>query len=322
MAGIKAADLQYVLNTVPLPVYQRTYNLQTELINVFGGFKRAQKARIQIPVHVSGNSTATSYGETDDNSTAGKQTRNLVTLPWKRYRVTTSVDGLQEAIAAAGGVINIKNMQVAESQDAVKDLLKEINTDLLGDGTGNSSKAIYGIKYHVDDDNTWASLDRSSATYSYLRSYMSENGGTARSLTKPLMNTVGDTLQDSRESNYDTILASRGAYNAYEDLFGDKARYVNLQIGDLKMNTLLFDNRPVVPIPGLDDAMYFINRGEWRLEFLPQPTLDSYGRQINGPFKVEPYYPGTDDATFIIYIYVQFICVNTWHQGKLGDLDV
>jgi len=167
MAGIKAADLQYVLNSVPLPVYQRTYNLQTELIDVFGGFKRAQKARIQIPMHTAGNSTASSFGEGDTITTAGKQTRKLEELSWKRYFVTTSVDGLQEAIAALGGVINIKNMQVAESQDAVKDLLKKINTDLLGDGTGNSNKAIYGIQYHVDDDNTWAGRDRSSATYSY-----------------------------------------------------------------------------------------------------------------------------------------------------------
>lgn len=319
MAGIKAADLQYILNTIPLKGYQKAFGLDQTFINVMGGL-RPGPARIQIPIHYAGNTTAASFAESADLKAADKQSRRMVELGWKRVYVTNSVDGLQEAIANAGGVVNINDLVQQEALDAIQDLLDEINTQMLGDGTGNSAANIDGILYHVDDNNTWCSLSRGS--YSWLQSYMSQNSGINRDLTETLLRTVHNTLIDTRKSNYDAILCGSTAADAYEALMGDSKRYTDVQIGDVAMKALAFKQRPIIPIPGYTENRFdFIKRSEWAAYYLPQVSRDSYGRQIQGPFKVEPYYAGTDDTTFIIIAYVQLVCFNPWHQGCLDDVE-
>ncbi len=318
MAGIKASDLQYVLNTTPMNAYYQAFGLDTTFIDLMGGLQPGP-ARIQIPIHHAGNATAASFAESADLKTAGTQSRRMFTLGYKRVYATFGVDGLQEAIANAGGVVNITNLVQAEALGAIKDILDEINTQALGDGTGNSSADIDGLWYHIDDDNTWCSVARSGTAYT--QAYKSANSGTDRDLTEALMRGVHNVLVNTRKSNYTHVLTSYTVADAYEALMGDKLRLVNTQIGDIAVPGLAFKNRPVITIPGFEtNSMAFIKRGDWAAYYLPQVSLDSYGRQIQGPFKVEPYYAGTDDSTFIVVAYVQLVCKNPWQQGALVDV--
>jgi hypothetical protein len=318
MAGIKAADLQYVLNTIPMAQYFKAFGLDVTFLNLMGGL-RPGPARIQIPIHYAGNATAASFAESGSLATAGKQSRRMVELGWKRVYATLSVDGLQEAIAAAGGVVNINNLVQTEAMQAIQDLLDEINTQMLSDGTGNSSADIDGIWYHIDDDNTWCSLARGS--YSWLQSYFADNSGTDRDLTEALMRGVHNTLIDTRKSNYSHILTSSTVADAYEALMGDRVRMVNVPVGDITLPALAFKGRPVIPIPGFEtNSMAFIDRNLWEAVYLPQVSTDQYGRKVEGPFKVEPYYPGTDDRTLILIAYVQLVCKNPWKQAALVDV--
>lgn len=318
MAGIKATDLQYVLNTIPMREYQKAFRLDTTFSDLMGGL-RPGPARIQIPIHYAGNTTAGSFAESADLKTADKQSRRMVELPWKRVYATFSVDGLQEAIANAGGVVNINNLVQTEAMDAVADLLDEINTQAMGNGTGNSAADIDGLFYHLDDDNTWCSLNRGSVAW--VRAYLSANSGTDRDLTEALLRTMHNTLVDTRKSNYDLVLTSHTVADAYEGLMGDKVRMTNVQVGDIALPALSFKGRPVVPVPGFEtNSMAFLQRGDWELLYLPQVSTDSYGRTVNGPFKIEPYYPGTDDRTLTIIAYVQLVCKNPFKNGALVDV--
>lgn len=318
MAGIKATDLQYVLNTTPMNTYFQAFGLDTTFLDLMGGLQPGP-ARIQIPLHHAGNATAGSFAESADLKTAGTQARRVFTLPYKRVYATFGVDGLQEAIAKAGGVVNITDLVQAEALGSIRDILDEINTQMLSDGTGNSAADIDGILYHIDDDNTWCSVARSGT--SYTQAYMSGNAGTDRDLSEDLMRGVHNVLVNTRKSNYTHILTSYTVADAYEALMGDRLRLVNVPVGDLTVQGLAFKGRPVLTIPGFEtNSMCYIKKGDWAAYFLPQVSLDSYGRQIQGPFKVEPYYAGTDDSTFIVVAYVQLVCKNPWQQAGLVDV--
>lgn len=318
MAGIKATDLAAVLNTIPMPQYFKAFGLDTKFLDLLGGL-RPGPARIQIPIHSAGNATAGSFAESADLSTAGHQARTMVTQAYKRVYATCSVDGLQEAIANAGGVVNINNLVQTEMMDAIRDLLDEINTEMLGDGTGNSAADIDGVLYHLNDSNTWCSVARSGAAY--LQAYHAENSGTDRDLSETLMRGVHNVLTNTRKSNYSHIVTSSTVADSYEALMGDRLRLMNAQVGDITLPALAFKGRPVITIPGYEtNSMGFIKADDWAPYYLPQVTTDSFGRQVQGPFKVEPYYPNSDDRTFIIIAYVNLVCKNPWKQGALVDV--
>jgi len=318
MAGIKATDLQYVLNTTPMNAYFQAFGLDTTFLDIFGGL-RPGKASNQIPIHYAGNATAGSFAESADLKTAGHQSRRMFTLGYKRVHGTFGVDGLQEAIANAGGVVNITDLVQAEALGTIKDLLNEINTEMLGDGTGNSSADIDGIWYHIDDNNTWCSVARSGTAYT--QAYLSANSGTDRDLQKSLMLGVHNVLVSTRKSNYTHILTSPTLDDSYEALLDDRVRLMNVKIGDITLPAKEFKQRPIIPIPAFEaNSMAFIKASDWEPVYLPQVSLDSWGRQIQGPFKVEPYYAGTDDTTFIVTAYVQLVCKNPWQQGALVDV--
>ena len=103
MAGIKASDLQYILNTIPIGGYEKAFGLDQTLIGLLGGFTPGP-GRLQTPIHYSGNTQAASFAESDDISTAGVQSRRLLSHSYRRVKVTPGLDGLQEAIAKAGGI--------------------------------------------------------------------------------------------------------------------------------------------------------------------------------------------------------------------------
>jgi hypothetical protein len=75
MAGIKAASMQYVLNSTPFDGWVQAYGLDTTfLFGVLGGPK-PKLGNFDIDVRTAGNSTAGSFAESADLSTAGSATR-------------------------------------------------------------------------------------------------------------------------------------------------------------------------------------------------------------------------------------------------------
>jgi len=319
MAGILAADLQYVLNTIPLSDYQKAFGLDETFVNLVGGLKPGP-GRIQIPFHYAGNTTAGSFIEGDDLSTAGKQSRRMLAFDYKRIYVTAGVDGLQEAIANNGGIVGINDLLNSEVMRAVEDLMDELNTQALSDGTGNSSADVSGVQFQIADDNTWGGLAR--ASYAWLQAYQNDNGGEDRALTEELMRTIHNTLVDTRKSKYNAILCGSDIYDAYEDLMGDRKRYIDMKVGDISFKGLSFKQRPLISIPGYAaNRMDWIRKGDLVLKYLPIQSVDNKNRVVKGPFKVEEVAKTSDDTYFNIIMYPQLVCLNPWKQATLKDVE-
>lgn len=318
MAGIKASDIQYILNNITIQGYQDALGLNHDFLDRLGGFK-AGKARIQPKIHYGGNTTAGSFAESGDISTAGKQSRRTLELAYKRMYVTVGVDGLQDAISTNGGVIDIPNLLTEEINDGIEDLLDEINTQLLSDGTGNSGSDISGVQFHVADDNTWGGLAR--ASYAWIQSYIADNAGSNRNLATALMRTVHETLTNTRKSNYNEIWTSSTMRKVYQDLMGDLVRYLSVKTGDVEMEKVTYENRPIVDFAGYASNRFdFVRREDFSVEYLQHKSLNSKGESNMGPFKVSKVAEVSDDATFNIIMYVQMVCKNPWKQGSLKDV--
>ncbi len=318
MATLKATDLQFILNTTPLLEWQLTYKLDTTFMDRVGGLVPG-KAHQELLLHYAGNSSAASFAESQDISSGGKQSRRRVKQEYARCFVTFGVDNMQKAKAEMSGLDGINDLLQDEANAAIGDLLDEINTQSLSDGTGNSAKDINGVQFQVADDNTWFGLDRTTATYA--ASYVNDNGGTPRTLTDLLMRDVHNTLMNTRRKNYTAIWTSSAMRDVYEDLIGDKKRFVNVMVGDIATPFLAFKGRPIFEIPGYADRMDFVNEPDFKLEYLPQKAQPKVGRENVGPFAVEPLAVNTDDTKFYACIYLNLLCKNPWGQGSLQDIE-
>ena len=316
---LTVSDLQYVLNVISDKGYQKTFNNKAKL---FGMLRlRPGQGKIGVKYHYAKNISGGSFGEGDDLSTSGKQSRKELTFPYKEVYKTIEVSGLSEALSKANGVKDIKNILKQEIVDASEDLIKEIETQLLGDGTGNSFKDIQGILYHIAESGNYADQGLDRSTYTWLKSYINDNGGTLRSLTKALVRDVHNTLVDDRGISYTHILTSSTIADAYEDLMGDKVRYMDVKEGDAFVKRLLIKDRPVITIPGYPaNRMDFVVFDELEIKYLPQETTDSLGRTNKGMFKVKELSTTKDATLASVICYLNLVCKNVYHAGSLQDI--
>lgn len=313
------SDVQYILNSIPITGYKKAFNNKAPFFNHVK-VKPSKTGEIVIPFHYAGNSGGGSFAEGDTLTTGGKQSRRKLHFAWKRVYKPISVDGLVQAVSRNGGVFKINDSIKDEVFHATRDLIKDIDTQLKGDGTGNSGKDIQGIKYHIADSGNYANENLARETYAWLASHVNDNGGVKRDLSKALIREVHNELLDNRGVSYNQVWTSSALYDAYEDLMGDKARYVNLQVGDLFMKTLLIKNRPLIPFPGYPDQMDFVEADEIYVEYLVQEAKNSRGEVAKGMFKVEEL-PTSKDATDLAVIaYLNMVCENPYCQASLQDI--
>lgn len=318
---MKLADLEYILNSIPATGYQTAFNRNAPF---FGHMplKAGKGGKIKIPYHYAGNSGGGSFDEDTELTSGGAQARRILSFPWKSVYKKISVSGLAQAVSRNGGVLNINDQVKDEAKHAVKDLIKMIDTQLLGDGTGNSGKDLQGVQYHVANSGNYAIEALSRATYGWLAAYVNENGGVARDLTKDLIRSVHDYLTGTRGVNYNQVWCGADVYSAYEDLMGDRRRYVNVKVGDLFMDTLELKGRPLIAFPGYPAGrMDFVVADDFEIEYLPVDSTDSLGRVAkNGLFKVKELPTSKDAEEAAIICYLNLVCKNAYHQASLQDL--
>jgi len=314
------SDLQYVLNTIPAAGYQKAFNNKAPF---FGHLPlvTGKGGNIAIPYHYAGNAGGGSFTEEDELSSGGKQARRTIHFPWKSVYKKISVSGLSQAVSRNGGVLNINDQVKDEAKNAVKDLISMINTQLMGDGTGNSGKDIQGVKYHIADSGDYANEALSRSVYTWLASYVSDNGGVARALTEELINAVHNELVDNRGVNYTQVWTNSTLAYAYEKLMGDKKRYMNVKVGDVFMDALMIHGRPVIPFPGYPARMDFVEADGFEIQYLPVDSKDSLGREVkSGLFKVKELPTSKDAEEAAIICYLNLVCKNAYHHGSLQDI--
>lgn len=105
--------------------------------------------RLNIPTEVSARTAGGSYSGFDTLSTAQENVRANFTIDPSEYYWTVAVSGIQKAVNK--GADAIVDVIAAEFEGAGRALRNSIAEDTFLDGTGNSSKDINGLVYHVDD---------------------------------------------------------------------------------------------------------------------------------------------------------------------------
>ena len=126
---------------------------------------------------VSNRTQAGSFSSFDQLPTAQEDVRQLATVdPCEYASDPLTFSGIQ--LAVNKGPEAFLNAMAVEFTDVARNLSEDIGADLYLDGTGNSSKAVNGLNYHVDDATdvvTWQGLSRN--TYTNLRATRNAQSG-------------------------------------------------------------------------------------------------------------------------------------------------
>lgn len=314
------ADVQYILNKIPITGYKKAFNNSAPFFNHLK-IRPAKKAHLVVPFHYAGNSGGGSYEAGDELTSSGKQSRRLINFPWKRLYKSISVDGLAQAVSRNGGIFMINDSVKDEVFHATKDLIKEIDTQLKGDGTGNTGKDIQGLKYHIADSGNYGNENLAREVNTWLASYVNDNGGTLRPLSKALIRAMHNEIIANRGLSYNQIWTSATMLDAYEDLMADKIRYTDIQVGDLFIKAPLLKGRPMFAFPGYPDQMDFVNADDIYVEYLPQESKNSKGETAKGMFNVDELPTSKDATDLAVKIYLNMVCENPYNQGSLQDIE-
>lgn len=260
-------------------------NLQRHswLYNLFGSKPHIGAKGIEWKVHYAGNSSPTSYDLDDNPPAAGSQAYKEAKLPHKRNWATIQIDGLLEA-SARGREAAFMAIEASEISGVLLDLIQKMNTQFWGDGTGNSSKDITGIKAAVNATGTYAGLDR--ATYTWWQSYMQDAGG-AVDLTEDLVTShidtfLGDSLRGVVQSELVGVtsrLQWRKLGRDIQDKHGSRREQsTNLAGGQ---TAVMVDNIPIIAAPDMptaDKRLYFFSLPDIKYRPLTVFDVEPLGR--------------------------------------------
>lgn len=132
--------------------------------------------RLNIPTEVSTRTAGGSFSGFDTLSTNQENVRANFTVDPSEYYWAVAISGIQKALNK--GPEAVVDLLTAEFEGTGRALRNALAEDLFGDGTGNSSKALNGLAYHVDDATdtvTYQGLSRN--TYTNLRSTRTAQSG-------------------------------------------------------------------------------------------------------------------------------------------------
>lgn len=133
--------------------------------------------QLVIPTTVTDRTQATSFSSFDTLPTTQEDVRQLFTIdPCEYASSPVTFSGIQ--LAVNKGPEAFLNLMAAEFSDVARNFAESIGSDLYLDGTGNGSKAINGLVYHIDDATnvtTYQNLSRS--TYTNLNATLTAQSG-------------------------------------------------------------------------------------------------------------------------------------------------
>jgi hypothetical protein len=141
---------------------------------------KSEYARLAVEY---GGLTAATYSEGASFGTPASDIQTPAPAMLALLDVDFGISDLVKDVAAVNGVPGNADQFVRQLVSASATLAKKVNGDLFtGTGIGTTAEII-GLDTWIDDSNTVATIDRSSATY--WQSYVAE--GTATTLTKKLV---------------------------------------------------------------------------------------------------------------------------------------
>lgn len=176
--------------------------------------------------------TAGTYTEGADVSAADLQvdTKNQASLSWGYYRSAFGISTLAKAVAASSSTSpeDIADMVRFDAMGSASKLASVINTAIF---SGSGSGSVIGLDSALAASGTYAGL--SKATYSEWGGNVLANGGSARALTKSLLDELEQTIYDACGEAPDIIVTTSAIARKYESLFDSMTRQVIVAPGEL-----------------------------------------------------------------------------------------
>lgn len=116
--------------------------------------------------------------------------------------------------------LQISDYMSRQFMAAMESLIAEIEAAIYGGA--HSTSNFVGLASAIEDGNTYATIDRSTETM--FRSYVNDNGGTPRALTKTLMLATYNGLRNTNRGRFTHILASPTQCDAWRALAADTTK--------------------------------------------------------------------------------------------------
>lgn len=258
--------------------------------------------------------TASRIADGGTYPSATRTTQSQASLTWGEYIVTIELTKRAQDELNAGRLTVMAEL-MAQYEDGVREIVDQINTDLLG---GTNANGITGIQQMVLDDNTYAGIDRTSVTN--FAAYSNDNTGTPRSLTLALMDDVHDNLVDANLGSYNAILTSQTIMDVYTGLSSGNgapaspAQYTtpldNAQTFIAGYSRAFYKGRPVIALPGYATD---------RMDFVDLAASDGFGIEELRPITVDELPPANGTARWAITCVLQAKLVNPKKRAAVLD---
>lgn len=329
MANFDAGQMAVMVKENFEPTFYQTFERNSFFMRFLENMGRKTKyveKDITWKAYIAGNPAAGSYSEDGSlgiNRTDTGPRYTTARLHWRLNRVPIIVSGLAQAFSDSPSAII--DALANSTQDALAELQKNMNRQMLADGLGNLNGVepslnafgadITGVQAMWDDGGDvpiYAGIDRSVNTW--WRSFVLRNSaGTDRPITEELMFQILNELEGVREAMIDTVTCSLGVHTQFGLLLANDRRY-NFGGNDLPsyvagFDTLKFKDKLVVGVP-------LYQRG--RMDFWGKENLSF---KVLLDFKIEPRDAGDQDAVkMFAKTYAQMCFKNPFHSGSIRNL--
>jgi hypothetical protein len=228
---------------------------------------------IAAPLEYALNSTVASYSDTDTISTTRVDVFDRAEAQWKEYAGTAVLSDLEADRNDGEG--KVFGLLPAKLNNLKNSMRSAINTDMFGDGTGNSSKVIGGLQYIVSATPTASTtvLAINGGTFSFWRNQQTSGAKTT---------TIYDNLRASMRSIYnlcsngmaddhpDFAVTDRTTFEGFEGLLLANERFTSKSEADggFKNEILKFKGAKLsydVACP--NGSLYFLNTSYLKLAY-------------------------------------------------------
>ena len=189
---------------------------------------------ITAPLEYALNTTIASYSDTDSISTSRIDVFDRAEFQWKEYAGTVILSDLEaDRNAGDGQVFNLLPAKLANAQNAMRSVM---NTDLFGDGTGNSSKVIGGLQSVISTTPTTGTVGGiNRANFTFWRNQQTSGAKTTtafdnlRAAMRSTYNLCSNGMADQHPS---FAVTDRATFEGFEGLLLANERFTSKDDAD------------------------------------------------------------------------------------------
>lgn len=208
------------------------------------------------------NTTVKSYSGYEALDTTPQEGMTSAKYPWKQVSGSVSISRLEERQnSGESRIISLLASKVDQAEISMRD---EVNRMFFGDGTGNSSKDLFGLQLIVENGSAWGTLggiDRSDALNTWWRNQWIGSVGSFNTANAGLnaMRTLYNRASRGNE-HPDFGVGTQLAFEEYEKALVPSERFTDNAVGDAGFVNLKFKGMVI----GFDEqcntgALYMLN---------------------------------------------------------------